>query len=182
MRTLLLDLNGQTVKLVAVELSRNSGVGWKQFKHDHPLAVPPYREHHLFRVKSRLGSGLRGITCCTPRSPAHHVHIMDPFLITSNNWRQSVLVTLEWQQSKSRITATLTLDVGQLVWYPLRQFWHEAYSLQVFKHARVGYSAQSFCKLTCCLLRVGPNQLPQAVIIELRWTTWSRLILEIIVR
>ena len=42
MQMLLLDLNGQMVKLVTVELNRNSGVGWKQFKHDHPLAVPPY--------------------------------------------------------------------------------------------------------------------------------------------
>ena len=63
----------------------NSGVGWKQFKHDHSLAVPPYQEHYLFRVKSRLGSGLQGNTCCIPQLPAYHIHIMDSFLITSNN-------------------------------------------------------------------------------------------------
>ena len=42
-RTFLLDLSGQSAKLIIVEIRCNSAVGWKQLIHDHPVAVPPYR-------------------------------------------------------------------------------------------------------------------------------------------
>ena len=42
-RVFLLDLTDQPVKLIAVEIRCNSGVRWKQLKHDHPLAVRQYR-------------------------------------------------------------------------------------------------------------------------------------------
>lgn len=80
-----LDLNGQVIQLLAVQLPSDSVASWQQLKQQHAFVLQTDLKHEIFRMEPRLASHFGVFTRQTPRPFALNLGVESSLLIFSDN-------------------------------------------------------------------------------------------------